>query len=50
VVTTVIAHRSCLDGVEVVVQQPKVYEEEIAYLRETIQESYAQMAHAQGRL
>jgi hypothetical protein len=33
-----------------VVQQPKVYEEEIASLRETIQESYVQMEHAQGRL
>jgi len=50
VVTAVIANRSCLDGVEVMVQQPNVSEEEIAYLRETIQESYAQMEHAQGRL
>jgi hypothetical protein len=50
VVTAVIANRSGLDGVEVVVQQPNVYAEEIAYWRETIQESYAQMERAQGRL
>ena len=39
VVTAVIANRACLDGVEVVVQQPNVCEEEIAYLRETVQDS-----------
>jgi hypothetical protein len=50
VVTAVIANRACLDGVEVVVQQPHVTEEELAYLRETVQESYEQMEHAQGRL
>jgi hypothetical protein len=50
VVTAVVANRACLDGVEVVVQQPNVTEEELAYLRETVQESYEQMEHAQGRL
>jgi hypothetical protein len=50
VVTAVIANRACLDGVEVVVQQPNVTEEELASLRETVQESYEQMEHAQGRL
>jgi hypothetical protein len=50
VVTAVIANRVLLDGVEVVVQQPDVQEEEAAYLRETGQESYTQMAEARGRL
>ena len=50
VVTAVIANRACLEGGEVVVQQPNVTEEELAYLRETVQESYEQMEHAQGRL
>jgi len=50
VVTAVVANRACLDGVEVVVQQPNVTEEELAYLRETVQESYEQMEHVQGRL
>ena len=38
VVTAVIANRALLDGVDVVVQQPAVQEEEAAYLRETVQE------------
>jgi hypothetical protein len=50
VVTAVVANRACLAGVEGVVQQPNVTEEELAYLRETVQESYEQMEHAQGRL
>ena len=50
VVTAVIANRELIDGVEVVVQQPDVRAEEMAYLQETRQESYAQMAHARGRL
>jgi hypothetical protein len=40
VVTAVVANRSRLDGIEVVVQQPDRYEEEIAYLQETVQASY----------
>jgi hypothetical protein len=50
VVTAVVANRACLDGVEVVVQQPNVTEEELAYLRETVQKSYEQMEHAKERL
>jgi hypothetical protein len=50
VVTAVIANRDCLDGLEVVVQQPNVCDQEIAYLRETVQDSYEQMSQAQGRL
>src|SRR5262249_41611245 len=50
VVTAVIANRELIDGVEVVVQQPDVRAEEMAYVQETRQECYAQMAHARGRL
>src|SRR4030095_11305061 len=50
VVTAVIANRACLDGVEVVVQQPNVTEEELASLREPAPESYETMEHAQGAL
>jgi hypothetical protein len=50
VVTAVIANRELIDGVEVEVQQPDVRAEEMASLPETSQESYAQMAHARGRL
>lgn len=39
VVTAVIANRELIDGVEVVVQQPDVRAEEMAYLQETRQES-----------
>ena len=50
VVTAVLANRDLIDGVEVIVQQPARYEEEMAYLKETVQESYAQMDAARGRL
>jgi hypothetical protein len=50
VVTAVLANRDLIDGVEVVVQQPDRYEEERAYLKETVRESYAQMDAARGRL
>jgi len=50
VVTAVLANRDVIDGVEVVVQQPKQDEEEMAYLKETVQESYAQMDAARGRI
>jgi len=50
VVTVVIANRGCLDGVEGGVQPPNVYEEEMTYLRETVQDSDEQMTRAQGRL
>ena len=50
VVTAVIANRARFDGIEVVVQQPDRYEEELAYLQETVQASYAQLEAARGRL
>ena len=50
VVTAVIANRTRLDGIEVLVQQPNQQDEELAYLHETMGESYAQMEAARGRL
>jgi hypothetical protein len=50
VVTAVVANRALIDGVEVVVQPPKVHEEEMAYLKATGQDSYEQMEAARGRL
>jgi hypothetical protein len=50
VVTAVLANRACIDGVEVIVQQPHRHEEEMAYLKETVRASYDQMAAVQGRL
>ena len=50
VVTAVIANRARLDGIEVLVQQPKRQEEEMAYLQETVRESYTQMEEARGRV
>jgi hypothetical protein len=50
VVTAVIANRARLDGIEVLVQQPKQQEEELAYLQETIRESYPQLEEARGRV
>ena len=50
VVTAVIANRARLDGIEVLVQQPKQQEEELAYLQETVRESYTQMEVARGRV
>jgi hypothetical protein len=50
VVTAVLANRDRIDGVEVVVQQPNRDEEEVAYLKETVRESYTQMDTARGRL
>jgi hypothetical protein len=49
IVTAVIANRERLDGIEMMVQQPDRLEEEIAYLQETVQESYGQMEAARGR-
>jgi hypothetical protein len=48
--TAVIANRARLDGIEVLVQQPKQQEEELAYLQETIRESYPQLEEARGRV
>jgi hypothetical protein len=50
VVTAVIANRARLDGIEVLVQQPNQQEEELAYLQETMRESYPQMEVARGRM
>ena len=50
VVTAVMANRARLDGIEVLVQQPDRHAEEMAYLQETGQDSYAQMEAARGRL
>src|SRR5215510_16103030 len=49
VVSAVIANRTRLDGIEVRVQQPNQQDEELAYLHETMCESYAQMEAARGR-
>jgi hypothetical protein len=48
VVTAVMANRARLEGLEVLVQQPKQQEEELAYVHETIRESYPQLAEARG--
>ena len=50
VVTAVIANRALIDGVDVVVQSPALHAEEIAYLQETVRESYTHMAAARERL
>ena len=50
VVTAVIANRTRIDGVEVVVQPPDQSGEEMAYLQETMRDSYTQMAAARERL
>lgn len=50
VVTAVIAHRPRLDGIEVLVQQPKQQDEEMAYVPETVRASSTQMEDARGRV
>jgi len=50
VVTAVISHREMIDGLEVVVQEPKVEESERAYLEATMKESYEQMEAVQERI
>jgi hypothetical protein len=50
VVTAVIANRALMDGIEVVVQQPARHDEEVAYLQETVRQSYEQMEEARGRV
>jgi hypothetical protein len=50
VVTAVLANRERLDGVEVVVQPPGRHDEEMAYLQETVRESYEQMDAARTRV
>ncbi len=43
VVTAVISNRQVIDGLEVVVQEPKALKEEMAYLEVTSKDSYEQM-------
>ena len=50
VVTAVISNRSLIDGLEVVVQEPKALKEEVAYLEETAKDSYEQMEEARRRV
>jgi hypothetical protein len=50
VVTAVVSNREWIDGLEVVVQDPKDLKAEAAYLKATAKESYEQMAEARGRL
>jgi hypothetical protein len=50
VVTAVISHRHVIDGLEVVVQEPKALKEEMAYLEATSKASYEQMEEARQRV
>jgi hypothetical protein len=50
VVTAVVSNREWIDGLEVVVQDPKDLKAEAAYLKETAKQSYEQMAEARERL
>ena len=50
VVTAVIANRARLDGLEVLVQQPNRQDEELAYLQETVRDTYLQLEEARGRV
>src|SRR5438874_6658662 len=50
VVTAVVSTREWVDGLEVVVQDPKDLKAEAAYLKATAKQSYEQMAEARERL
>jgi hypothetical protein len=50
VMTVVVSNRQRVDGIEVSVQEPSRYQEEVAYLAHTVQESYEQMEAARARL
>jgi hypothetical protein len=50
VITAVIANRHVIDGLEVVVQEPKFLKEEMAYLEATSKDSYEQMEEARKRI
>ena len=50
VVTAVIANRSGIAGLEVIVQEPKARTEELAYLEETSQDRYTQIEEARQRV
>jgi hypothetical protein len=50
VLTAVMANCARLDGIEVLVQQPNRQDEELAYVQETMCESYPQREKARGRV
>jgi hypothetical protein len=50
VVTAVISNRRMIEGLEVIVQEPKALKEEIASLAETSQDRYTQMEEARKRV
>jgi hypothetical protein len=50
VLTAVVANRDLIDGIDVVVQPPTFEEEEVAYLKATVQASYEQMEAVRSRL
>jgi hypothetical protein len=50
VVTAVIANRQLIDGIDLQIQVPSVNKEEEAYLKATVQASYAQREQARTRL
>jgi hypothetical protein len=50
VLTAVVANRDVIDGIDVVVQPPTFEEEEVAYLKATVQASYEQMEAVRSRL
>ncbi|WP_200891881.1 hypothetical protein, partial [Staphylococcus aureus] len=50
VVTSVIAHRQLVDGIEVRIQEPSSCKEEGAYLKATVQARYEQMEQARTRI
>ena len=50
VVTAVIANRYGIDGLEVIVQDPKALKEEVAYLEATVKDSYEQMEEVRKRV
>ncbi len=50
VVTAVVSNHEWIDGLEVVVQDPKDLEVEVVYLKATAKESYEQMAEVLQRL
>ncbi len=50
VVTAVISNRRMIDGLEVIVQEPKALKEEMGYLEATAKDSYEQMEEARNRV
>jgi hypothetical protein len=50
VVTAVISNRRMIDGLEVIVQEPKALKEEMGYWEATAKDSYEQMEEARNRV